>query len=155
MISAIDGTIEYIDHLAQRLEHYDPSSVAMLVLIQLRIPTQLHGFTYLQMAIVQRYICPVCSMSGDIYPAIRARFGDHLSNEVIEAAMRGAIQAGYKRGNLQLWKLLLPTVMADGLKRPSNTEFVDELARIVELLCSCARSYALRRKEEEAGYEIT
>ena len=152
---AVDDTIEYIDHLAQQLEVYEPASVVTFLLIRLRIPTNFDGFTYLQTAILLRCAYPLSSMSADIYPAIRRLYGDHLTDKTIDSAMRGAILAGWMRGDIQAWKLLLPTVLYAKTQRPSSTEFVGELARIVELLCNCAKGYRRQTAREEADFGIT
>ena len=155
MIRGADDTIEYIDHLAQRLEYYEPASVVTILLILLRIPTNYDGFTYLKAAILLRCQAPLSAMTADIFPAIRRLYGSHLTDKTIDAAMRGAILAGWERGDMQVWKLLFPTVLCAKTQRPSSTEFVGELARIVELLCCCAKGYRRQMVREEADCGIT
>ena len=154
MRSAVDDTIEYIDHLAQQLECYDPSFLILLVLMKLAIPTNYDGFEYLRVAILFRYENPMSTMVNDIYPEIRAMYGRHITNEQIDTAIRGAIQAAWRRTDIHIWKLFFPTILSARIKRPTNTEFIDELARIVELLCNCTEAYARQRCREEADYGI-
>lgn len=151
MRSAIDDTIEYVKHLAQQLDCCDPPFVVLVVLMKLRIPTNYDGFEYLKVAILLRYENPMRTMVNDIYPELRAMYGKHISNDQIEAAMRGAISIGWMRADIHIWKLLFPTILDTRKKKPSNTEFIDELARIVELLCDCAEAYARQRGRKEAG----
>lgn len=151
MRSAVDDTMEYIDHMAQRLEYYEPSAVVTFLLIRLRIPTNYDGFTYLHTAILLRYAYPLSNLSADVYPFIREKYGHHLNNMTIEAAMRSAIEIGWNRGDFPAWKLMFPTILYSRTKRPTNAEFVDELARILELLCSSAKAYGQRREREVAG----
>lgn len=154
MRSAVDDTIEYIDHLAQQLECYDASYLILIVLMKLRVPTNYDGFEYLRVAILLRYENPTRTMANDIYPEIRAMYGKYITNEQIESAMRGAILIAWKRTDIHIWKLFFPTLMSEKAKRPSSSEFVDELARIVELLYRCAGAYARQRSREEAEYGI-
>ena len=154
MRSAVDDTIEYINHLSQQLECYDASFVILLVLMKLGVPTNYDGFEYLRIAILMRYENPMCTMVNDIYPEIRAKYGKFITNEQIESSMRSAIIIAWRRTDIHIWKLFFPTIMDTKVKRPANTEFVDELARIVELLCSCAGAYERQRSRKEVEYAI-
>ena len=155
MRSAVDNTIEYMEYWAPRLAFIEPSSLVTILLIRLRIPTHYDGFTYLKTAILMRYTYPLSTMAADIYPAIRELYGDHLTDKAIDTSMRGAILAGWKQGDLKAWKLFFPTVLYVKSQHPSSMEFVCELARIVELLCSFSKAYRKRKRREEATYGLS
>lgn len=155
MKCAVDETIAYVKHLAQQLMDCNASGVVLVILMRLRIPTNYDGFEYLKTAILLRYENPMRTMVNDIYPELRKRYGKHITNEQLETAIRSAIIIGWKRAGSSIWKVFFPTILAEEeRRRPSNTEFIYELARIVELWCDCAEAYARQRTREEVGYGI-
>ena len=155
MKCAVDATIEYVKHLAQQLTGFDTSGVVLVILLRLRIPTNYDGFEYLKTAILLRNENPTWTMANDIYPELRRRYGKYITDEQIETAIRTAISMGWGRSNIQVWKIFFPTILAeDEEKRPSSTEFIYELARIVELWCDCAAAYARQLSREEVGHGI-
>lgn len=148
---AVDDTIEYVKHLAQQLTGCTASCVVLIVLMRLGIPTNYDGFEYLRVAILMRYENPMGTMVNDIYPALRSRYGKYITNEQIETAIRSALVIGWRRTGPAVWRVFLPTLLAESDKRPSNTEVIYELARIVELWCDCADAYERQRGKEAAS----
>ena len=150
MQCAIDDTIEYVKHLARQMVGCSPDCVILVVLMKLGIPTTHMGFEFLKTAVFLRYEDPLRTLTNDIYPALRKRYGLYITDEQFESAIRTAIQQGWKRIGLPTWRTCFPTILYENRKgKPSNAEFIDELARIVELWCGCAEAYARQGYREE------
>lgn len=151
--TAMDNTIDFVKRRAKSMRFCNTSCVVLEILLELGMPTNFEGFEYLKAAVLLRYINPYWTVTNNIYPAISKQNGSVLTNEQIDTAIRSAISVAWKDADIAIWKLFFPTILKRRNKKPTNTEFIYELAHIVELWRGCAEAYERQYSGEEVGYE--
>ena len=149
----MDDTIQFVKERAKNMRYCSTSCVVLEILLELGVPTNMEGFAYLKDAIRLRYINPYWTVTNHIYPAISRKDGGLLSNDQIDTAIRGAINCAWEDADLVLWKLFFPTILKRRIKKPTNKEFIYELAYIVEMWRDCAEAYERQCSREVVSYE--
>lgn len=94
------------------------------VMLELGMPAHLRGYHYLRESIClsMNDMELVGSVTKLLYPEIAKIY--HTSNEKVERAIRSVIEVGWERGNRNLYEEIFGYSIADGKKRPTNSEFV-------------------------------
>lgn len=141
MQSTIHETLDHVLLLARHLNKCDISCAATVVLMELGVPTKCIGFEYLKRAILMLHEDPTRSLSKDIYLKISLRCKTG-SEEPIEQAIRDAISKAWKSGSLRAWNwyFAYDGQLQDG--RPSNSEFISRIVRVLQLWQGCYRKEA-------------
>mgnify|MGYP003300740586 CR=1 FL=1 len=101
------------------------------VMLELGMPAHLRGYHYLREAICLSAdnMELVGSVTKLLYPEIAKIY--RTSNDKVERAMRSVIEVGWERGNKELYEEIFGYSIADGKKRPTNSEFVLGIADYV------------------------
>lgn len=133
----IDDTLNHAYFLARHLKVFNPSSAALLVLMELCIPTNCEGHDYLQKAIVRRYHNPEKPFEKGIYDVVADSYMSGLSTFQMESSMRYAITRAWNGRNENTWAIYFPCNDRGKLVKPKNTEFISEIARFLELWAHC------------------
>ena len=154
MRTAMDDTIEFVKSRAKSMRYCSVPCIILEILMEMAIPTSFDGFEFLKMAIYLRYLNPFWTVTNNIYPAISAQYGGTLTNDQIDKAIWGAINEAWKNVDIAVWRLFLPTILKNKNKKPSNTEFIYELARIAELWSGCAEAYERQCTREGVSHEL-
>lgn len=143
MESTIDKTLDHVMFLARHFKKSDFQSVILVVLLELGIPTQREGFTYLRTVIAQRYDHPLLTMK-ELYPTVGVSCDTDAGYFQVEQAIRAAINAAWKNRDDKHWDYYFPADESGKMKKPSNTEFITRIACILELWRGCCEevSYA-------------
>lgn len=143
------GTIEkelgHMQFLARSMQGCDISSVALVVLLELNIPTNHIGFDYLLNAVVLFYKDSQQTLNRGIYPAVAACYKYDMGNEELEQAMRNAIKNAWKNRDEAVWKYYFSQGNCDRIKKPTNSEFISRIGRVLQLWQGCCK--------EEVGHE--
>lgn len=94
------------------------------VMLELGMPAHLRGYHYLRESIClsMNDMELVGSVTKLLYPEIAKIY--RTSNEKVERAIRSVIEVGWERGNKELYEEIFGYSIADGKKRPTNSEFV-------------------------------
>jgi len=94
------------------------------VMLELGMPVHLRGYHYVREAVCLSIdnMELVGSVTKLLYPEIAKMY--RTSNEKVERAMRSVIEVGWERGNKELYEEIFGYSVADGKKRPTNSEFV-------------------------------
>lgn len=123
--------METVTFLRRHLEPGDFRTAVKCALIQLYIPTDSKGYRCLAITIPMYHEEPEQSLTKEIYPAVARRFG-YRSWKRVEKQIRDAIEAGWEKGNPEVWEMYFP-----GGKRPSNGEFISKLSEMLDLWVAC------------------
>ena len=119
--------------------------VVVIILLELGIPTNYDGFDYLIQAIIIYHTDPSQMIVKGLYPAVAKASKKAVDGPHVESAIRAAIKAAWKHHDDIAWRWYFSGTS----RRPSNTEFVSKIARVLELWEGCCEEYE-RKKEEEA-----
>ncbi len=145
MRETIDESLVHIISLAKHMQGCDISYVALLILLELNIPTNQVGFDFLIHAIVAFYKNPLQTMCKGIYPTVAACYDHDVSQEEIEQAIRSVIKKGWKNRDELVWKYYFSHNSSDNMKKPTNSEFISRIGRVLQLWQGCC--------ERTVGYE--
>ena len=141
---AIQETLVHVLFLAQHLNNCDPQCVIITALLELGIPTKRSGFDLLKKAILVSYRRPDFTIH-EVFCEIGKYYEAEPSFEQIDQAIRAAITDAWKYRDENVWQCYFPQVMAQGIRKPSNAEFITQLARLVELWAGCRKEPVYER----------
>lgn len=145
MKGSIENRLEHIRFLVREMHGCSISAVALAMLLELNIPTNHVGFDYLLHAVVTFCKDPLMTLSNGIYPAVAACYAYDIGNEEIEQAIRSAIQKAWKNRDEVAWKYYFSQGPYDSIKKPTNSEFISRIGRVLQLW--------KKFTESEAGHE--
>lgn len=138
----MDEEIEYgfshIQFLTKCMRGRSSREVALVILLDLNIPTSLLGFDYLLHAIEVFSEDPTLLLSKGIYPAIADCYDYYVSYEEIEKNIRHAIKRGWSNRDEVVWRSYFSVPPAAILKRPTNYEFITRTGRVLQLWRGCS-----------------
>lgn len=145
MATTIEATLRHVLFLARHLNNCSPKCVAVVALLELGIPTKLVGFDLLEKAIVISCEQPELMTTKEVFLAIGQQYTSALVFEQIDQAVRTAISDAWKCRDDDVWRCYFPQVMANGMRKPTNAEFVSQLAKFVELWEECRKKAVYER----------
>ena len=119
--------------------------VVVILLLELGIPTNYDGFDYLIQAITIYHTDPSQMIMKGLYPAVAKNSQKKVDGLQVESSIRAAIKIAWKYHDDIAWK----RYFSEMSRKPSNTEFVSKIARVLELWEGCCEKYE-RKMEEEA-----
>lgn len=127
----LNALAERIGDLNQRLRPVetpaeDPGARISAQLLSLGIPTKLRGCTYLREAVAVYTADPLQSVTKSLYPRVARKCGCEPSH--VERCIRSAIEAGWRGGDREIWKLYFPAGTDGQIPRPTNSAFISRLA---------------------------
>lgn len=136
MRSTIAKTLEHVVLLAQHLDLCDLRGAIIAILMELRVPTKSVGFECLKQAIQLQFQDPTRALYGDIYSQIAQRF--HQSSEKqVDQAIREVLDVAWQQGSREAWEWYFSYEGNLTVKRPTNSEFISQVAYIIEFWQSC------------------
>lgn len=139
MAIVIEATLRHVLFLAKHLNNCSPRCVAVAALLELGIPTKLIGFELLKNAITASFEQPELMTTKEVFLEVGQQYTPELAFEQIDQAVRTAIGEAWKCRDDEVWKCYFPQVMAKGMRKPTNAEFVTQLARFIELWAGCRK----------------
>ena len=103
------------------------------VMLDIGVPAHLRGYYYLRAAILMtgRDIEVVTSVTKLMYPVIARHF--KTTDQKVERAIRNAIEVSWERGNTQTFEKLFGYSIQDGKARPTNSEYIAQIADKIRL----------------------
>lgn len=98
------------------------------VMLDMGIPAHLKGYHYLREAILisEQDMNTLTSVTKLLYPSIAKRY--HTTETKVERAIRNAIEVSWKRGNMQAFRQMFGYSFLTGQHRPTNSEYIYQLA---------------------------
>lgn len=148
----IQDTLDHVKFLARQFHQNHAQYVILVILLELDVPTNYDGFDYLSKAIALYYETPEQMITKGLYAAVAGAYGGHVDESQIESSVRCAIKAAYNKRDESVWSLYFPFDKDGKIERPSNTEFITRIARVLQLWRGCCRAY--ERTEEKVEVTI-
>ena len=145
MSNKTEETLYHAIFLARHLSKGDLQDGLVYILLDLQMPSHIIGYHYIKNAILLFYSNPVHMLLNGIYQVIIDKVNPSANYEQIEQAMRSVIGQSYKNCDPKIWKIYLQQNGKRKPKRPSNYEFISQIANFMELWQACCK---------EASYEI-
>lgn len=138
MNSTIGTTLEHILFLARHLERYNLRGAVIVVLMELGVPTKCLGFEFLVYSILLQQMDPTRPLTNDIYLETKLHY-KQFSEEQVEQAIRDAIKHAWNRGSKTAWEWYFSYDARAVLSKPTNSEFISQIAYILELWQECVK----------------
>lgn len=148
MDSTVVTTLDHVRFLARRFTKDQVDCAAALILLELGIPSHFDGFDYLAEIITLYVEDPLQVMMKGLYMVVAKRHSKEPDPRLIEQSIRHAIKIAWKTRNQDVWLLYYP-MLEQTQKRPSNTQFIAQIARILRLWKGCCRTNDIRSSGEE------
>lgn len=137
MENANDPIFARAQFLADSLQRNRVHSVTLMILYDLRIPLNSHGFGYLKEAIPVALQNPSQIVASEIYTAVGEDAFPGTSNQNMDAAIRDAIRKAWKARSDDRWGKYLPDYILERKKPPSNLEFISAIVYFLEMWQDC------------------
>ena len=138
MARAIGNTLQHAMFFSQHLRKCSAKCVVVAILLELGIPAKRIGFDYLMYAILSFYEDPAQAITKELYPAVADICGPGVESKQVEAAIRAAIAEAWENSKPKVWGYYFPHFAGRKMERPSNMEFISEIARFLELWQGCS-----------------
>lgn len=138
MARTIEGTLDHALFLARHLNNCDLQCKALVVLLDLGIPTDRDGFQYLKNAIVCYYRMPRQMITKDIYLEVGRLYDPKAGVKQVENAIRRVIVDAWHERDDEVWGCYFPRRNGT-VKKPSNREFISRVACFMELWQGCCK----------------
>lgn len=141
---AIEDTLVHVLFLARHLNNCDLQSMAVVALLELGVPTKRVGFDLLKKSILISYKKPGLT-TKEVFLEIGQSYEPQMSVAQIDQSIRDAILEAWKFHDEKTWRCYLPQIMASGMRKPTNAEFITQLARLMELWVGCRKEPVYER----------
>lgn len=141
MNSTINKTLEHTFLLARHLNKRNLRGAVIVFLMELGASTKQIGFELLLYAILLQNKNPTRALSCDIYQEIKLHYG-LMSEEQVEQAIREVIKAAWINGSREAWDWYFSYADKPVTAKPTNSEFISQLAYILELWQASAENTA-------------
>ena len=132
MKSTIDKTLEHVLFLARHLDKFNTRGAAVVILMELRVPTKCVGFELLVYSILLQHRDPTRALKSDIYLETKLHYRQY-SEEQVEQAIRDAVSSAWRHGSKTAWEWYFSYEGEVVAKRPTNSDFISRIAYILEL----------------------
>lgn len=139
MPTARKDTLYHALFLAQHLSRCNLQDGLVYILLELQMPSHNIGYHYVKAAILLFYKDPVHMLMTGIYQTVGQKLDPSASCQQMEQAMRFVIKQAYQNCDPQVWGYYFPSRGTGKSKRPSNYEFVSQIANFMELWQACCR----------------
>lgn len=144
MTNANQETLYHALFMARHLNRCAPREGLVYILLELQLPAHRIGYHYLIKAILLFYNNPVGMLLAGIYQTIIAELDHPITYRKLEQDIRVVIEAGYRNCDPRVWGYYFRRRRELPAGRPSNFEFIAQIASFLELWQSCCK---------EASYE--
>lgn len=135
MKRTVNETQEYVISLTCHVRKGDVSAAILAVLFELGFQTYVDGFWYLRKAILIRCENPDIRLSA-IYQEIIRITDSTMNSAQVEQAILSCIATAWDNKNREQWDYFFSEETMGRKRKPSNKEFIAQLACVMELWCS-------------------
>lgn len=140
-----EETLYHAMFLAQHLNKCDLNDGLVYILFELAMKSNHIGYHYTRSAILQFFKNPVHMLLTGIYQQVIETVDPTASYDGMEKSICRAITQSHRDCDPEVWSLYFPKNTKLKAKRPSNYEFISQIATFMELWQACCK---------EASYEI-
>lgn len=137
MSRAIGKTLQHALFLSRHLRNCDAKCITVAILLEIGIPAKRIGFDYLMLAILRFYDDPAQAITKELYPGVADDSGPGVDAKQVESAIRAVISEAWVNRNTKVWNYYFPHCTGRKMEKPSNMEFISEIARFLELWQGC------------------
>ena len=134
---AIGNTLQHALFFSRHLRKCNKKCVTIAILLEMGIPAKRIGFEYLTQAIVRFHDDPAQAITKELYPYVADVCGSSADAKQVESAIRAVIAEAWDNRNPKVWGCYFPHYVGRQMGRPSNMEFISEIARFLELWQGC------------------
>ena len=138
MGAVLNPTMAEARVLARSLDRSDPQAAANAVLMQLGVPANNVGHEYLIRVIAAVLANPFLNMT-EAWQSVSKELPARVSYKAWNQAMTDVIKRGWEHRDPERWSRFLGAEWIWEEKRPSNSEFIFEVARFLRLWQGCYR----------------
>lgn len=142
-------TLAHIACLTETFKTNKRYCVVLLILMELGIATQHDGYEYLIKTILLYCDNPSPVTMRELYSRVADMYANAVSEAQIEHAIRCAIKAAWKKHDESAWIRYFSPGRDGKLEKPSNTEFITRVARVVELWEGCCKEHFNKTCKED------
>ena len=132
---ALMRTLSCMTELIARLGEEQQTQIISSLLLALKVPTDLVGYDYLLWAVQLYGENPTQGITKELYPSVAAKYGRQVTSGKVEKGIRDVIDHAFRDCDEETWKLFFPAP-GNIWARPSNTEFISRIYRLLELWLS-------------------
>lgn len=145
---ATDETLVHIKFLARTFGRDGIRYVIVVFLLELGVPTNYDGFDFLVNAIAIYYEDPDQMITEGLYPAVASLYNrKKIWGTQVESSIRNAIRAAWRRRDAGVWIRYFSPDASGDVAKPSNTEFISTLARMLQVWEGCCIQYEKQKHE--------
>lgn len=137
MATVIGSTLQHAQLLSRHLSGCNIRCATVAILMELGISSKRIGYRYLLQAIIRYYEDPSQALTKEIYPAIADARGPGVDGRQVESAIRAVIMEAWDNRNPRVWNYYFKHYSGKKMGRPSNMEFISEIARFLDLCQGC------------------
>ena len=148
MSAEVCAVLEHLTFLARYFQQDHLRHLAQVILMELGFQPNHDGCTYLLQGILLTVCQPEKVRFMGLYGAIAARYGGCITEKQIERAIRTAINAAWENFHRDDWILYFSPVWDGKIKKPCNTAFVSQIARVLQLWKGCCPEKTEDYKED-------
>lgn len=134
-----EETLYHALFLAQHLSKGDLKDGLVYILYELEMPSHNIGYHYVKNAILLFCRDPVHTLLQGIYQTVIEKVNPSASYEQLEQSMRSVIGQSYKNCDPRVWRIYFHPRGKHRAKRPSNYEFISQIANFIELWQACCK----------------
>lgn len=140
-----EETLYHAMFLAQHLNKCDLNDGLVYILFELSMESHHIGYHYARNAILLFYKNPVHMLLTGLYQKVIETVDPTATYERMEKSIRAAIKQSYRDCDPEVWGYYFPENEKFKSKKPSNYQFISQIAAFMELWQVCCK---------EASYEI-
>lgn len=135
MEHSVNSTLAYLISLVCDVRQGDVPAAILAILIELDFQPCMDGFGYLRKAILLKHDYPDLRLCA-IYDEIVKSFDSALYAKQVEQAMISAIESTWENRNKEKWDYFFSVEKMGKNTKPTNKEFISQLACFMELWSS-------------------
>ena len=143
MERTIDDTMEYVLVLTRHIHKGDIPAAILAVLVELKLRPHRAGFPFLRNSIYMKALNNELELDA-IYLELIRICSSALGNKQIDQAIRNSIAEAWKCRNKEKWGYFFDE--EEGSRRPSNFEFICQIACFIELWYSWSKEVSCAGK---------
>lgn len=132
MVHTVNETLRYVISLADDVDKGDVPAAILAVLIELGFHSYTDGFVYLRSAILIKFQNPGLRITS-VYQEIMEVNTDASSHGVVDQAILTAITRAWNERDAEVWEYFFSERQMGKRRKPSNKEFISQIACFMEL----------------------
>lgn len=136
----MSDTIEALRHIscmARHLLYNDPEVVMLAVLLDMGVPGDRVGLDPLINSIVMRHEEPAAMLTKVIYPEVGKISRPRTNGRAVESAITHLLDDAWEHRDEEKWGFYFPVLKDGTIKRPTNGEFISQMACFLDLWQAC------------------